>query len=180
MFESNHRRLWLGGTVLIGAMLGLLIALPWFPVASSGKTVQLEFLRSEPDQALLFFGFPGCGEICPIAMERLHAIKSNGGFSVPIQVGLVNIAVDLPAFTVSEYAHSFDPEFAGYHLDRGKLRSLAPDLGLNLPATEGGLSTSFSHPDALFLLQHVEDESWRLKQIFSATRLTRQQLLKSL
>jgi len=53
-------------------------------------------------------------------------------------------------------------------------------LGLNLPATEGGISTSFSHPDALFLLQHVEDESWSLKQIFSATRLTRQQLLKSL
>ena len=166
--------------MLIGSMLGLLIALPWFPMASSGKTVQLEFLRSEPDQALLFFGFPGCGEICPIAMERLHAIKSNGGFPVPIQVGLVNIAADLPAFIVSEYAHSFDPEFAGYHLDRRKLRSLAQDLGLNLPATEGGISTSFSHPDALFLLQHVEDESWRLKQIFSATRLTRQQLLKNL
>ena len=87
--------------MLIGAMLGLLIALPWFPMASSGKTVQLEFLQSEPDQALLFFGFPGCGEICPIAMERLHAIKSNGGgVPVPIQVGLVNRAADLPALTV--------------------------------------------------------------------------------
>ena len=165
--------------MLIGAMLGLLIALPWFPMASSGRTVQLEFLQSEPDQALLFFGFPGCGEICPIAMERLHAIKS-GGFPVPIQVGLVNIAADLPAFTVSEYANSFDPEFTGYHLDRGKLGSLAQELGLNLPATEGGISTSLSHSDALFLLQHAQDESWRLQQIFSATRLTRQQLLKSL
>ena len=179
MFESNHRRLWLGGSVLIGVMLGLLIALPWFPMASSGKTVRLEFLPSEPDQALLFFGFPGCGEICPIAMERLHAIKSRG-VPVPIQVGLVNIAVDFPAFTVSEYANSFDPEFTGYHLDRGKLRSLAQELGLNLPATEGGISTSFSHTDALFLLKYVQDETWRLKQIFSATRLTRPQLLKSL
>ena len=106
MFESNHRRLWLGGTVLIGSMLGLLIALPWFPMASSGKTVQLEFLRSEPDQALLFFGFPGCGEICPIAMERLHAIKSNGGFPVPIQVGLVNIAAPAASDICSDHWES--------------------------------------------------------------------------
>ena len=116
MFESNHRRLWLGGTVLIGAMLGLLIALPWFPMVSSGKRIQLEFLKSEPSHALLFFGFPGCGEICPITMERLNVIKSKGGLPMPIQVGLVNIVPELRAFAVSEYAKGFDLGFEGYHL----------------------------------------------------------------
>ena len=102
--------------MLIGAMLGLLIALPWFPMVSSGKRIQLEFLKSEPSHALLFFGFPGCGEICPIAMERLNVIKSKGGFPMPIQVGLVNIAPELRAFAVSEYAKGFDLGFEGYHL----------------------------------------------------------------
>ena len=180
MFEKHHRGLWLGGTLLIGAMLGLLIVLPWFPMVSSGKRVQLEFLKSKPSHALLFFGFPGCGEICPIAMERLYAIKSNGGFPIPIQVGLVNIAVDLPAFTVSEYAHSFDPEFEGYHLSQEALSIVSKELGLSLPSVNAAIPRNFSHPDALFLLEHVREDFWELKQVFSATRLTKQQLLKGL
>ena len=145
MFESNHRRLWLGGTVLIGAMLGLLIALPWFPMVSSDKRIQLEFLKSEPSHALLFFGFPGCGEICPIAMERLNLIKSNGGFPMPIQVGLVNIAPELPAFAVSEYAKGFDPEYEGYHPSQEDLSALSEELGLSLPSANAALPTNFSH-----------------------------------
>ena len=145
MFESNHRRLWLGGTALIGAMLGLLIALPWFPMVSSGKRIQLEFLKSEPSHALLFFGFPGCGEICPIAMERLNLIKSNGGFPMPIQVELVNIATELPAFAVSEYAKGFDPEYEGYHPSQEDLFALSEELGLSLPSANAALPTNFSH-----------------------------------
>ena len=145
MFESNHRRLWLGSTVLIGAMLGLLIVLPWFPMVSSGKRIQLEFLKSEPSHALLFFGFPGCGEICPIAMERLNVIKSNGGFPMPIQVGLVNIAPELPAFAVSEYAKGFDPEYEGYHPSQEDLSALSEELGLSLPSANAALPTNFSH-----------------------------------
>ena len=154
MFESNHRQLWLGGTALIGAMLGLLIALPWFPMVSSGKRIQLEFLKSEPSHALLFFGFPGCGEICPTAMERLSVIKSNGGFPMPIQVGLVNIAPELLVFTISEYAKASDPEFEGYHLSQEDLSALSEEFGLSLPSANVALPTNFSHPDALFLLEH--------------------------
>jgi protein SCO1/2 len=180
MFEKHHRGLWLGGTLLIGAMLGLLIVLPWFPMVSSGKRVQLEFLKSETSHALLFFGFPGCGEICPIAMERLYAIKSKGGFPMPIKVGLVNIAPEIPAFAVSEYAKAFDPEFEGYHLSQEDLSIVSEELGLSLPSANAALPTNFSHPDALFLLEHVREDFWELKQVFSATRLTQLQLQQSL
>ncbi len=180
MFEKHHRGLWLGGTLLIGAMLGLLIVLPWFPMVSSGKRIQLEFLKSEPSHALLFFGFPGCGEICPIAMERLNVIKSNGGFPMPIRVGLVNIAPELPAFAVSEYAKAFDPEFEGYHLSQEDLSIVSEELGLSLPSANAAIPTNFSHPDALFLLEHVREDFWELKQVFSATRLTQLQLQQSL
>ena len=180
MFEKHHGGLWLGGTLLIGAMLGLLIVLPWFPMVSSGKRVQLEFLKSKPIHALLFFGFPGCGEICPIAMERLYAIKSKGGFPMPIKVGLVNIAPELPAFAVSEYVKAFDPEFEGYHLSQKDLSALSEKLGLSLPSANAAIPKKFSHPDALFLLEHVRQDLWELKQVFSATRLTQFQLQQSL
>ena len=180
MFVSNHRRLWLGGTVLIGAILGQLIVLPWIPMVSSGKRIQLEFLKSEPSHALLFFGFPGCGEICPIAMEHLNVIKSKGGFPMPIQVGLVNIAPELPAFVVSEYAKAFDPEFEGFHLSQEDLSAFSEELGLSLPSANAVIPTNFSHPDALFLMKHVRQDFWELKQIISATRLTKQQLLNGL
>tara|TARA_A100001388_G_scaffold205986_1_gene156762 strand:- start:366 stop:503 length:138 start_codon:yes stop_codon:yes gene_type:complete len=39
---------------------------------------------------------------------------------------------------------------------------------------------AFSYPDALFLLEHVRQDFWELKQIISATRLTKQQLLNGL
>ena len=143
MFESNHRRLWLGGTVLIEAMLGLLIVLPWLPMVSSDKKIQLEFLKSEPSHALLFFGFSGCGEICPIAMERLNVIKPKGGFPMPIQVGLVNIAPELPAFVVSEYAKAFDPEFEGLHFSQEDLSAFSEELGLSLPSANAVIPTSF-------------------------------------
>ena len=166
--------------MLIGAMLGLLIALPWLPMVSSGKRIQLEFLKSEPSHVLLFFGFPGCGEICPIAMERLSVIKSNGGFPMLIQVGLVNIAPELPVFAVSEYAKAFDPEFEGYHLSQENLSALTEEFGLSLPSANAALPTNLSHPDALFLLEHVREDFWELKQVFSATRLTQFQLQQSL
>ena len=180
MFESNHKRLWLGGTVLIEAMLGLLIVLPWLPMVSSDKKIQLEFLKSEPSHALLFFGFSGCGEICPIAMERLNVIKPKGGFPMPIQVGLVNIAPELPAFVVSEYAKAFDPEFEGFHFSQEDLSAFSEELGLSLPSANAVIPTNFSHPDALFLMEHVRQDFWELKQIISATRLTKQQLLNGL
>ena len=54
-------------------------------------------------------------------MKRLNVIKSNGGFPMPIQVGLVNIAPELPAFVVSEYAKAFDPEFGGFTISVRKI-----------------------------------------------------------
>ena len=99
---------------------------------------------------------------------------------MPIQVGLVNIAPELPVFAVSEYAKAFDPEFEGYHLSQEDLSALTEEFGLSLPSANAALPTNFSHPDVLFLLEHVREDFWELKQVFSATRLTKQQLLKGL
>ena len=99
---------------------------------------------------------------------------------MPIQVGLVNIAPELPVFTISEYAKASDPEFEGYHLSQEDLSALSEEFGLSLPSANAALPTNFSHPDALFLLEHVREDFWELKQVFSATRLTKQQLLKGL
>ena len=97
---------------------------------------------------------------------------------MPIQVGLVNIAPELPVFAVSEYAKAFDPEFEGYHLSQKDLSALTEELGLSLPSANAALPTNFSHPDALFLLEHVREDFWELKQVFSATRLTQLQFKK--
>ena len=97
-----------------------------------------------------------------------------------IQVGLVNIVPELPAFAVSEYAKAFDPEFQGYHLSQEDLSALSGELGLSLPSANATLPTNFSHPDALFLLEYVREDFWELKQVFSATRLTQLQLQQSL
>ena len=99
---------------------------------------------------------------------------------MPIQVGLVNIAPELRAFAVSEYAKGFDPGFEGYHLSQEDLSALTEELGLSLPSADTAIPKNFSHPDALFLLEHVQQDFWELKQVFSATRLTQLQLQKSL
>ena len=99
---------------------------------------------------------------------------------MPIQVGLVNIAPELPAFVVSEYAKAFDPEFGGYYLSQEDLSALTEELGLSLPSADTAIPINFSYPDALFLLEHVQQDFWELKQVFSATRLTQLQLQKSL
>mgnify|MGYP003315043192 FL=1 len=99
---------------------------------------------------------------------------------MPIQVGLVNIAPELPAFVVSEYAKAFDPEFECYHLSQEDLSAFSEELGLSLPSANAVIPTNFSHPDALFLLEHVRQDFWELKQIISATCLTKQQLSERL
>lgn len=99
---------------------------------------------------------------------------------MPIQVGLVNIAPELPVFAVSEYAKAFDPEFEGYHFSQEDLSALSEEFGLSLPSANAALPTNLSHPDALFLLEHVREDFWELKQVFSATRLTQFQLQQSL
>jgi len=99
---------------------------------------------------------------------------------MPIQVGLLNIAPELPVFAVSEYAKAVDSEFEGYHLSQEDLSALTEELGLGLPSADAASPANFAHPDALFLLEHVREDFWELKQVFSATRLTKQQLLKGL
>ena len=99
---------------------------------------------------------------------------------MPIQVGLVNIAPELPAFVVSEYAKAFDPEFEGYHLSQEDLSALTEEFGLSLPSANAALPTNFSHPDALFLLECVHQNLRELKQVHPATRLTQLQLQQSL
>ena len=97
-----------------------------------------------------------------------------------IRVGLVNIAPELRAFAVSEYAKGFDLGFEGYHLSQEDLSALTEEFGLSLPSANAALPTNFSHPDALFLLEHVRRDFWELKQVFSATTLTQLQLQQSL
>ena len=94
---------------------------------------------------------------------------------MPIQVGVVNIAPELPAFVVSEYAKAFDPEFEGFYLSQEDLSAFSEELGLSLPSANAVIPTNFSHPDALFLIEHVRQDFRELKQVFSATRLTKQQ-----
>jgi hypothetical protein len=176
MIEKRQSQLWWGGGALLLALLGLLFALPWLPMPSSGKVVRLPFLPPQPPRALLFLGFPGCGDVCPVGMERLRQVQESGELDAAVQVGLVNIAWQLPPSAVEEYARSFHLDFVGYHLTEQELAPVAERLGVRLPSTAAEVAPSFEHPDAVFYLRHVQGADWAIAQVFSATRLTATQV----
>jgi len=174
-FSTKH----ILGSLLILLSLGVLFIIPFIPLEGN-KPVRASFLDDiESKYALVFFGYPGCGSVCPVTMSGLNQIYRTyqREYSDPfLKVAFVNLFLDIETQLSRDYAQSFHPDFYGYGLSEKNQREIREDFGIApLPRHEGELT----HTNYTYLLQR-EKTHWEIKYVYDESNLPVLQVLNHL
>lgn len=168
-----------GGTVLILFNVVLVAALPWIaPNNYWGYELQPEreinasFLaEAKEDKLLIFFGYVGCGTVCPVSLASLRTVYTSYRADYPEEtLGVVFIGLPLPgepilAGSADRYAKFFHEDFRGYDLSSSALGQAVSEFGVSF-------APSLIEPDILnhsafiYLLQRSE-AGWVLKRTYT-------------
>jgi len=154
----------LAGIGLILATLSWLLVLPFIPL-DSNKAISLPVQAPVGAQALLvFFGYPGCGTICPTTLQVLREVyQTHRQPDGRLGVVFVNLRpLDLPGIAL-DYAHSFHPEFHAWQLPVEQLEPLMRELGAYVIDQRGN---EMLHTGYVYLLRKTP-ETWRLRALYN-------------
>ena len=116
-------------------LLGVIFAIP-FSSLETQKTLSVDVFETiEQDRAIVFFGFTGCGDVCPASLTILRrwraAADESHSDDLPAIV-FIDIDNNSSAAKADDYAKSFDERFIGLHADAQTLPVLMDDFGLNV------------------------------------------------
>ena len=127
-----------------------------------------QFSDLEGKVVVVFFGFVGCPDICPLTMSRLAEIYRN--LDEPEDLAVVMVTVDPENDTpelVNNYATGFHPKFMGLGGDNSQVAEAAKRFFIGYNATGGGVV----HTDPVLIL----DRNGAMQRVYSQTNLSKLQ-----
>jgi protein SCO1 len=167
------------GILLILLSWGWLFTIPFIPLTSN-KTVKFDFIVEETVQYLLvFFGYPGCSTICPIALKTLAEVYIDYGKiyqDQALKVVFINLELGMTNDVSMKYAKHFHPEFLGYHLSKEELNQLMKELGVFFFKYDG---QEPMHTSYIYLLER-QSENWKIKYVYNQPDLVESNLINDL
>ena len=149
--------------LLLWAMLvALMLIIPFFSLTIS-KKIELDWLGfSGKKSAIVFFGFQGCGDICPMTLYKLSQLINSFEEEADIpSVLFVDIESTSNSESADKYAKNFNFNFHGIHVSNKDLTHLSEQFGLNINEKNGLIN----HIGKTYLLKNTGDE-WRLVKAF--------------
>ncbi|WP_088332479.1 SCO family protein [Lacimicrobium sp. SS2-24] len=164
------------GGLLLAALLAVVFLLPGFSISST-RPVETDFLRqTSADKALVFFGFTGCGDVCPASMTILRQVLNHWQVaeSRPA-VFFIDIDQRSSAQRAQAYASQFHQDFIGVHANEPILRSLSADFNLNIQQRDDQIL----HRGRTYLLQKKQQQ-WYLTKTYNPTTFDHQTLIQEL
>lgn len=176
--ERVSSRKIVGGTVFLLFNVVVVAALPWIgPFGGLGDGLQSEreisasFLaEAEEDKLLVFFGYVGCGTVCPVSMASLRTVYTSYRADYPEEtLGVIFIGLPLPgepilAGSADHYAKFFHEDFRGYDLSSSTISQAVGEFGISFAPslTEPAI---LNHSAFIYLLQRSET-GWGLKRTY--------------
>ncbi len=158
---------------LIGISLWLMLmififSLSFVPLALD-KQVNVFFLdNSGNEHALVFFGFRGCSNVCPMTLltmkQFLDSQKSTEQWP---QIIFIDVDVSSDTKQASEFAKQFHSSFVGLHLPPEKLKNISTLFGLNIKQQ----NSHISHLGKTYLLRR-EVNRWALVKVYTPNSLS--------
>jgi len=134
------------------------------------------------DNALIFFGFVGCVEICTTRMREISEIytelaKSSG--SEGISVLFVNLDAMHSSDIANSYAQSYNSHFKGVTFDQNDLTEI---LRLFQASYSLGLLSNreINHSQFLYFVQRDSKQHYFLKNIFTHVPLDKDRIVTDL
>ena len=163
---TKTKLLW--GLFLWALLIAVIFIVPLTPLITN-KTIEAPFLLpTGPDQAIVFFGYSACGDICPTTMMMLsNTLESSESDKEWPAVVFVDIDKTSNSQQASNYAKQFNPHFKGYFPPAEELTELTEYFGLNFQQS-GSLIT---HKGRTYLLQR-RDGIWTVKKAYNPQGFT--------
>jgi len=167
--------------VSIGFSLWLLLiififSIPFMPLTLNKKLDTSILDQEGNDNALIFFGFRGCSNVCPMTLSILSQLfDSQKNPSLWPQVVFVDIDANSNSAQASNFAKQFHASFIGLHIPTEELNEVSIKFGLNIKQ-EGN---QISHLGKTYLLQRKVND-WSLVKIYNPNSFSVETLQKEL
>lgn len=159
----NNRLKMSFGVFLWLILLAFVIYIPLMPLITD-KSINASFLDSaKSDKALIFFGFPSCGDVCPLTLATFaNALKAEDNQRLWPDIIFVNIDATSSMEETSAYAKLFHPHFTGHFPESKELDALAMEFGLNVKQ----FAEQILHLGKTYLVERQGDQ-WRLVKAYN-------------
>ena len=161
----NKKRQVFGITLILLSIL-IIIAIPLLPVKMN-RIVDFPTLNNvDEDIAILYFGFPGCNSICPIALATLSDIyNSYSPYMVksPITILFVNLIPNATIESSRNFVDTFNKNIIVLPLTRQEMSKAQNIFGLKFSdIQEDG---QLFHKGYTYLMKRT-DGVWRIKNVY--------------
>ncbi len=159
--EGKSKRLF--GLALWLVLLLFIFSIPFMPLVLD-KELDVSFLDENGNkQALVFFGFRGCSDVCPMTLSILKQLfDSQENSSQWPQVIFVDIDAHSNTTQAEKFAKQFHSSFVGLHVLPENITELSDKFGLKIKQR----NEQISHLGKTYLLRRIADD-WRLVKIFN-------------
>jgi len=158
------------GIILIIISFSWLFVLPFIPLKSN-QIITANLLTQSP-YVLVFFGYPGCRDICSPMLQRLQNIYENCANPQHLAIVFVNLWEEMSTHETQQYAQFFHKDFIGLAFSN-ELNHLFG--AWKIPQSNGQLI----HSDYIYLLKNTQYNQWVIKELFKET-FSEEQLLSQL
>jgi len=151
------------GLFLWFVLLIFIFYIPFMPLALD-KELKVSFLDQYGNEnALVFFGFRGCSNVCPMTLSILsQLINSQKDSSLWPQVVFIDIDANSDSAQASDFAKQFHTSFVGLHVSPEELTNIAGKFGLNIKQQNNNIS----HLGKTYLIRRKVND-WKLVKIYN-------------
>lgn len=180
------------GVVLLISNLAIVMALPWMGLNSftgnrvpQEKEIDVPFLgEANESEMLVFWGYVGCGTVCPVTMATLQQVYVSYQAEYPNKpLAVVFIGLPLPGElprpnSADYYAKIFHQDFRGYSMAGAELSQAVSAFGVSFSPSVADPKL-LNHTTFVYLLQR-QDDQWKLKRTYRNTPLQPDTILADL
>lgn len=131
------------------------------------KEIQVNFIKSDKKNILLYFGYVGCANVCTPFLDKLSNFYESKKFQTlkkDTDIFFINLRPNIEPSQADMFAKNFNKNFKGIYLSKKEL--FAIDRNFNLFFSDNlNESTEINHTDYLYLINNTSD-SKVLKSIY--------------
>ena len=129
------------------------------------QNLHFDFLKNETKKyVLLFFGYVGCSNICPPALNEISQIY-NKLDKEQFSFYFINLQLNILKDNVDPFAKVFNEDFKGIYLDDKKLFDITTKLQVKYSPVN---KIDIDHTGFLYLLEKSTDNMYKQKFIYTA------------
>ncbi len=129
------------------------------------QNIHFDFLKDETKKyVLLFFGYAGCDNICPPALNEISQIY-NKLDKEQFSFYFINLQPNIFKDEVDPFAKAFNKDFKGIYLDNKKLIDITTKLQVKYSPIN---KVDIDHTGFLYLLEKSGNNMYKQKFIYTA------------